>query len=149
MRIKSILPEIPVTDALLDRLKKKFSIGQRVAASIKCDMLVLPTWALQPVEVSITLKERRSIPQLGLYRWVCRWLERNTPEEITLRIGGPISEEAWHQAIMGRYGITSTKFELLDQDGFQEYFSFVGRWLWDCFQVHVDDVIIYMRSEEG
>jgi len=127
----------------------KYTPGATVEASIKTEVLILPDAGIKPLNATLTLKERRSIPQLGLYRWVCRWLENNTPEEILHRIGGPISEDAWHQVIMGRFGITSTKFERLDQDGFQEYFTFCGKWLFECFSVHIDDVIIYMRGEEG
>lgn len=135
-----VLPEF-----MREKAEARFQVGQVQDISIKGTASFNDSWALFPLDVSVTVKEGRRLPQLAAYWWVMAWLEQNTPEDIEKRFG-IFSKDVWHEHLKGCYGISSVAFGNLDHEKMNAYMDFVKNWIRARFDVSIEDVIEYMSG---
>lgn len=137
----------PIKVPLISReqLLERFQVGEIVECIVEMEAYIAPSLEVVPTEAKLSIKEKRSYPELKLYWWCMRWIEENTPEDLVKRFG-IFSAKIWHEKIKSSYGITTVKYENLDQDDFHEYFVFAGKWIYERFGATVEDIIIVMSQ---
>lgn len=147
MRADILIPSVQIGSAARARILTKYAIGEIVDISVKGEVMITPSGPVF-IRARATLKEQRSQKEHRLYWALMSWLSSNTPEQLT-RIVGPLSPASWHQLFKDSAGIESTAFDNLGQDDFHQYFDFIGRWLWERFEIILEDVIEYIKGIEG
>lgn len=140
MRAKSILSEISVDDYVRSRFLDKFSVGEILEIKMNIEAYISPDLRIIPMVQNMKIKEKRSLPAHKLYWVILEWVEDNTPEDLTSKYG-IFSANIWHEQIKAAYGITSIAFDELDQDGFNDYFAFADKWIFERFDVTVANIL--------
>lgn len=94
-------------------------------------------------------KKVRSLPEQGLYWSLMAWCERNTPVWIAqLMDMENITSNGWHSLCKSKMKVTSTAFDSMPENEFNEYFRSIQGWLSQfIFRCSQEDMMSQVMNE--